>query len=258
MLYYDIEPTGIPGLDEVIGGGLIRGRTYLVTGETGVGKTFFSLSFLINGYRLGEPGIYVSVDETYEQFVNGALRFGWDINALTRTGYFRVLVPEMDILDTIREKDPTVVAKMMVESIAEYAASIGAKRLVIDPIAPLVAMEKDVQVLREYIRELVMGIERRIQTTTIITTEVPAGSRAISRYGVEEFLATGVFILGLARSGNGFKRYIFIRKMRWQPVQPSVYEFTIESGIGVVVRGSLKGVYIPYMSQAPVVLEEEV
>jgi len=118
MLYYDIEPTGIPGLDEVIGGGLIRGRTYLVTGETGVGKTLFSLSFLINGYRLGEPGIYVSVDETYEQFVNGALRFGWDINALTRTGYFRVLVPEMDILDTIREKDPTVVAKMMVESIA--------------------------------------------------------------------------------------------------------------------------------------------
>jgi len=115
-----------------------------------------------------------------------------------------------------------------------------------------------VQVLREYIRELVMGIERRIQATTIITTEVPAGSRAISRYGVEEFLATGVFILGLARSGNGFKRYIFIRKMRWQPVQPSVYEFTIESGIGVVVRGSLKGVYIPYMSQAPVVLEEEV
>ena len=256
-LYFDIAPTGIPGLDEVLGGGFIRGRTYLVTGETGVGKTLFSLSFLINGvYRFGEPGIYVSVDETYEQFVNGALRFGWDINSLVASGYLRVLVPEMDILDTIRSKEPSTVAKTMVEAIKAHAKAIGARRLVIDPIAPLVSMEKDVQVLREYIRNLVVGIEREVQTTTIITTEVPAGSRAISRYGVEEFLATGVIILGLARSESGFRRYLFVRKMRWQPIQPAIYEFEIQQGAGVVVKGPLKNIYIPYTSQSPVIFEE--
>jgi circadian clock protein KaiC len=249
-LYYDLTPTGIPGLDEALNGGFIRGRTYLVTGETGVGKTFTALSFIINGImKYGEPAIYVSVDETYEQFINGTKRFGWDLEPLMQQGYFQILVPEMDLIETIRQKDPVTVAKSMVQAITDYANSVEAQRIVIDPIAPLVTLEKDVQVLREYIRTLVMGIERDVGATTIITTEVPTGSPSISRYGVEEFLAAGVLVLGITKANDGsIKRYLFIRKMRWQGVQPAIYEVDIQPKIGVVVKEKLNNIYLPYLS----------
>ena len=245
-----MAPTGVPGLDEAIGGGFIRGRTYLVTGETGTGKTLLALTYLINGaLKFGEPGLYVSVDETYDQLVDGARRFGWDIESLRQQGLIEVLVPEIDIVERIRETDPTVVAKSLVSAIREYARAIEAQRLVIDPIAPLVTLEKDVQVLREYIRALIMGIERDVGTTNIITTEIPTGSRSISRYGVEEFLAAGVLIVGIAQTMDGdFRRYVFVRKMRWQPAQPAIYEMEILPGVGIVVRDRLRNVYLPYTS----------
>ena len=247
---YELVPTGITGLDELLNGGFIRGRTYLISGETGTGKTVFSLSFLINGIlKYGEPGIYVSVDEAYEQLVLGAKTFGWDIEELRREGYLEVLVPEIDLIEKIREKDPTAIAKSLVSTIGEYARELDAKRLVIDPIAPLVTLEKDVQVLREYIRVLITGIEREVGTTTIITSEIPSGSNLISRYGVEEFLASGVIVLGIARGTDGsIKRYLFIRKMRWQSVEPGIYEFEIKPNIGIVIKGRLRNIHLPYLT----------
>ncbi len=246
----DLAPTGIDGLDDILGGGLPRGRTYLVTGETGTCKTIFSLTFLIGGaIKHGEPGIYVSVDEDYSQFVKGAYAFGWDIEYLRSEGLLEVLTPETELIEKIREKDPTAVARSIVMSIAEYVKWLKATRLVIDPIAPLVTLEKDVQVLREYIRTLVLEIEKKIGATTIITTEIPSGSNALSRYGVEEFLASGVFVLGIARTSTGdFRRFLFIRKMRWRPVEPGIYEIGVERWRGVYIKGRLRNVHVPYIS----------
>ncbi len=249
-LYYDVAPSGVEGLDQLIGGGFIRGRTYLVSGETGTAKTLFALSFLINGaLKYGEPGIYLSVDETYEQFVSGASRFGWSIEELRGNGLLEVLIPEMDIVEKIREKEPSAIAKSLITAIRDYAYALGAQRLAIDPIAPLVTLEKDVQVLREYIRALIMGIEREVGVTTLITTEIPSGVSTLSRYGVEEFLATGVMVLGIGRDHHGdFKRVLFIRKMRWSPVQPGVYEIDIVPRVGVVVKGRAAGPISPVTS----------
>jgi len=249
-LYYENIPTGIEGLDPILGGGFIRGRTYLISGETGTAKTLTALTFLIQGaLKYGEPGIYISVDETYEQFVEGARRFGWDIEDLRSKGLLEVLVPEMDLVERIREKDPTAMAKSLISSIREYVVSLNAQRLVIDPIAPLVTFEKDVQTLREYIRVLVMGIEREIGTTNIITTEIPSGSVAISRYGVEEFLSAGVFVMGIGKSRDGsFKRIMFIRKVRWSPVHPGIYEIEIVPKYGVKIKGVVREQLAPITS----------
>ena len=76
-----------------------------------------------------------------------------------------LLVPETDIIERIREKDPTATAKSLVASIREHVAALNAQRLVIDPTAPLVSL-KDVQILREYIRVLVISIKREIGTPT--------------------------------------------------------------------------------------------
>lgn len=106
----------------------------------------------------------------------------------------------MDIVERIREKDPTAIAKSLVASIRKHVAALNAQRLVIDPTAPLASL-KDVQILREY-QSFAMSIKREIGTTNIITTEIPPGSGATSRYGAEEFPATGVYITGIAKAAQ--------------------------------------------------------
>ena len=76
-------PTGIEGLDEITGGGLPRGRTTLIVGGPGTGKTVFGLQTLVNGARqFGEPGIFVAFEERAHQVVANAASFGWDLPAL--------------------------------------------------------------------------------------------------------------------------------------------------------------------------------
>src|SRR5437763_12418094 len=81
--------TGIPGLDEITGGGLPRGRTTLVVGGPGSGKTILALQFLVDGARdLGEPGIFVAFEETSDRIVANAESFGWDLPELRRKKLF--------------------------------------------------------------------------------------------------------------------------------------------------------------------------
>jgi len=63
MIQTERVSSGIPGLDRLIEGGLPKGRSILVTGEPGTGKTIFSLQFLVEGLVRGEKGIYVAADE---------------------------------------------------------------------------------------------------------------------------------------------------------------------------------------------------
>ncbi|MCI4369928.1 MAG: hypothetical protein L3J81_01200 [Thermoplasmata archaeon] len=74
--------TGVPGLDRMLGGGLMAGRPYLVTGGTGSGKSLLGLSFLLEGLRLGEEVLLVAVDEPPNEIVENVRAFGWDLSAV--------------------------------------------------------------------------------------------------------------------------------------------------------------------------------
>ncbi len=74
--------TGIPGFDEVIGGGLIPNRLYLIDGEPGAGKTTFALQYLLEGIRLGERCLYVTLSETKEELIAGASSHGWSLDGV--------------------------------------------------------------------------------------------------------------------------------------------------------------------------------
>ena len=235
-----LTPTGIEGLDEIIGGGFIKGRTYLVAGETGTGKTIFSLNYLVYGASIGEPGVYLLVDEDYEDFIGGALSFGWDLEALIKKNLLSVLTLLPDFAEKMKDKPIETIVKSLVFNLKTEAMRIGAKRLVIDPVAPLIMGERDPTWTRSYIRNLVISIEKEIGTTNIITSEIPTGSNALSRFGVEEFLAAGVIVLGIERVKGEFLRTLFVRKMRWRPVKPAMYLFKIETGRGIVVNGKIK------------------
>ncbi|RZL90379.1 MAG: circadian clock protein KaiC [Variovorax sp.] len=74
-----LEPTGVPGLDEVLAGGLPAGHLYLVEGTPGAGKTTLGLQFLLQGRALAQKGLYVTLSETSDELAQGALSHGWDL-----------------------------------------------------------------------------------------------------------------------------------------------------------------------------------
>jgi KaiC/GvpD/RAD55 family RecA-like ATPase len=79
------SPSGVLGFDEITGGGLPRGRTTLLAGGPGCGKTIFALQFLVNGARdFAEPGIFVAFEESSRRIVANAESFGWRLSQLRR------------------------------------------------------------------------------------------------------------------------------------------------------------------------------
>ena len=74
--------TGVPGLDEILGGGLTRDRIYLVEGTPGSGKTTLALQFLLKGRELGESGLYITLSETETELRAAAASHGWSLDGL--------------------------------------------------------------------------------------------------------------------------------------------------------------------------------
>src|ERR1700742_3783021 len=77
----NLAATGIRGLDEVLGGGLTRERLYLIEGPPGAGKTTIALHFLLEGVRLGENVLYITLSETELELKSVAASHGWSLDA---------------------------------------------------------------------------------------------------------------------------------------------------------------------------------
>ena len=79
------SPTGIPGVDEITGGGLPEGRPTLVCGAAGCGKTLFAMEFLVNGaIEYGEPGVFVAFEENAEELAQNVASLGFDLKDLIK------------------------------------------------------------------------------------------------------------------------------------------------------------------------------
>ena len=79
-------PTKIAGLDEILEGGIPRGRTTVISGGPGSGKTVLGLEFLCRGAMAAEPGVFVTFEERAEAIRLNALAMGWDLAALEKAG----------------------------------------------------------------------------------------------------------------------------------------------------------------------------
>mgnify|MGYP001770711363 FL=1 len=266
-MYANKAPTGIAYLDALLYGGLKRGEVYLIAGEAGLGKTIFSLKFLKTGADIGESGIYISVDEPSEDVKRGAYEaLGWDLDAYEKQN--RVIIYDFRTHFKLYSKegtalslDPKDVARMIIDVIQKNKA----KRVVVDPIAPLIITgHQDLLWVREYLRELVFQLKRYKDTTTLLTSEIPTGEATkVSRFGVEEYLAGGVLILQLFEEPitHQILRVMYIRKMRWMPISPMKLVYEIQRGEGIIIRGTLTDVlryiqqgmyqygYYPYVTQ---------
>ena len=225
-------PTGIKGLDALLLGGFEEGKTYLVSGQTGSGKTVFCMQYLACGLSKGESSVYVTTDQKPDHLLAEALGFGWDFRNSIEKG--KLMLLDLSAEFSKEETRKGVGPARAIEELRPYIERVSAKRLAIDSLASLFSVLENKQKIGEEIRRALFALDE-FGTTNVVTSFVKPGSNALSLFGVEELLASGVIVLKLLRRGAKYERHMEILKMRTTPYVPSMRKFTIEREVGILV-----------------------
>ncbi len=193
---------GVPGLNEITNGGFIPSSTILLSGEAGTGKTIFSLQFLHRGCELGEPGLYITLDEPEVNLAWNIQNFGWQFEKFEKDGLFKVYQ-----LNVFKQGDIYEKIASELQRIEALIDQLHAKRVVIDSLTAFSVWTGDMQLLRLLISSLCEMLRQK-KVTAIMTCEVK--HLEISRFGVEDFLTDTVVVLYLMSQ----MRALMVRKMR--------------------------------------------
>jgi circadian clock protein KaiC len=236
MIQIDRVPTGVPGLDPLIEGGFPKGRSILVTGEPGTGKTIFSLQFLAEGLARGEKGIYVAADEPPFDVIEQAASMGWDFEehiekknlAILNAGTYLTTLPGAG-------KDRQIDIHKALNDLSGFVNRLDAKRLVLDPAGPFVLLRDTAARIQDQTRLLVKLLRTSMQTTNVLTSYAVPRTGERSMHGIEEYLVAGAIVLEMIWTEHGFTRNLVIEKMRCTDVKPADYAFDIVKGQGVVL-----------------------
>ena len=185
-------PTGIEGLDEITGGGLPAGRPTLVCGTAGCGKTMLSMEFLVRGAtQFGEPGVFMMFEENAAEIAANVRSLGFDLEKLVADN--KIALDHVHIERSEIEETGEYNLDGLFIRLGHAIDTIGAKRVVLDTIEALFAGLPNHAVLRAELRRLFRWLKDR-GVTAIITGEKGEGN-AITRYGLEEYVADCVIIL---------------------------------------------------------------
>jgi KaiC/GvpD/RAD55 family RecA-like ATPase len=229
--------TGIPGLDALIEGGFLEGKSYLVTGEPGTGKSIFCMQFLLKGLLDGAKAVYVAVDEKPADILEEAASLGWDLLQYVEQKSLLVLDASPYFSSRMgvgRDRDVDV--QKTVNDLASYVQRMGASRVVIDPVWPLTVSRDSGFRSQEHFRSLVHSLQDNLGSTNLLTSHPSPGIGGRAEAGFEEFLVAGVVILTLVRSQNRLVRTLLVRKMRGTAVELVEHQFTIAKEKGIVLK----------------------
>jgi circadian clock protein KaiC len=229
--------TGIQGLDEITGGGLPSGRPTLVSGGAGSGKTMFGLEFLVRGAtQYGEPGVFMSFEETIPDLTRNAASLGFDLG--------RMVADKKLFLDHVHISRSEVAETGEYDldglfiRIADAVQRVGARRIVLDTIEALFGELPNPGILRAEIRRLFGWLKER-GLTTVITAERDRPDK-LTRHGIEEFVSDCVILLDHRIREEISTRRLRIVKYRGSTHGTNEYPFLIdEHGISVLPISSL-------------------
>lgn len=229
--------SGIPGLDPLIEGGFPEGKSYLITGESGTGKSIFCIQFILKGLMDGEKAVYVAVDEKPADILEGAASLGWDL--LKFVEQKTLLILDASPLFSSRMgagKEKEVDVHKTVGDLASYVKKMGATRVVIDPVGPLILSRDASARAQEHVRTLVHSLQDNMGTTNLLTSYAIPGVTGGTEGGVEEFLVAGVIVLSVVREKNRLVRTLMVRKMRGTAIDLMEQQFNIVKGKGIVLK----------------------
>ena len=223
--------TGIPGLDEITGGGFPAGRPTLVCGSAGCGKTLLAMEFLVRGaMEQGEPGVFIAFEETAEDLAQNVRSLGFDLDGLIRDNKIVVDYIHVDA-NEIEESGDYDLEGLFIR-LGHAVDSIGAKRVVLDTIEVLFGGMSNQRVLRSELRRLFRWLKDR-GLTAVVTGE--RGDGTLTRQGIEEYVSDCVILLDHRVIEQVSTRRLRIVKYRGTTHGTNEYPFLIdENGITVL------------------------
>ena len=227
--------TGIPGMDEILNGGIPKRNVVLLAGGPGTGKSIFGQQYLWNGLQLGEPGIFVALEEHPVQVRINMAQFGWDVRKYEKEGLFAMVdaftggIGEAAKREHYVVRDPTDIG-LLIDTLRDAIRDTGAQRVVIDSVSTLYLTKPAVA------RSVVMQLKRVLSgmgATSILVSQVSVTERGFGGPGVEH-AADGIIRLDLDEIGGELKRSLIVWKMRGTSHSMKRHPFDI-TGKGIVV-----------------------
>jgi circadian clock protein KaiC len=229
--------TGIKGFDDITLGGLPEGRTSLVCGGPGCGKTLFASEFIVKGATMfNEPGVFMTFEEKVEELAENVRSLGFDLMQLQKDKKVRL--------------DYVAIERSEIEETGEYDLdglfirldhainSIGAKRVVLDTVENLFSGLTNEGILRAELRRLFQWLKNK-NVTAVITAE--KGEGALTRHGLEEYVSDCVVLLDHRVIDQISTRRLRVIKYRGSVHGTNEYPFLIdEDGLSVLPVTSIR------------------
>lgn len=229
--------TGIKGFDDITLGGLPQGRTSLVCGGPGCGKTLFATEFIVKGaMQFNEPGIFMTFEEKVEELNENVRSLGFNLMQLQKDKKIRL--------------DYVAIERSEIEETGEYDLdglfirlehainSIGAKRVVLDTVENLFSGLANEGILRAELRRLFQWLKNK-NVTAVITAEKGEGS--LTRHGLEEYVSDCVVLLDHRVIDQVSTRRLRVIKYRGSVHGTNEYPFLIdEDGLSVLPVTNLR------------------
>ena len=229
-------PTGIRGLDEILSGGLPRGRPTLIAGSAGCGKTLLAMEFLIHGIQqFGETGVFMAFEENERELIHNVASLGFDLPTFIRRkqlalDYVHIERSEIEETGEYNLEGLFVRLNTMIQQTA-------AKRVVLDSLEALFAGLQNEAILRSELRRLFRWLKDK-GVTAVITGE--QGLNKLTRHGLEEYVSDCVLFLDHRISNQVSTRRMRIVKYRGSAHGTNEYPLMIdEHGFNVLPISSL-------------------
>ena len=241
-------PTGIRGLDEITGGGLPRGRSTLVCGGAGSGKTLLAMEFIVRGIReFGEPGLFLSFEETIPELIQNVESLGFGLAALIEQN--RLALDYIQIERAEIEETGEYDLEGLFIRIDHLLRQTGARRIAVDSLEALFAGLPSEAILRSELRRLFRWFKTK-GVTAIITAE--QGRNSLSRHNLEEYISDCVIFLDHRVAQQIATRRLRVIKYRGSSHGASEYPTMIdEHGLSVLPISSLSLNYAVSTERVP-------
>ena len=223
-------PTGIFGLDPIIGSGFRDKTAVVVVGASGTGKSTFAMQFLMHGIKHGEQGLYVTMEESPEQIIREAELLGFDMERHFEKELFFIHLKGRNFKDMINEQLPK-----LVKAREDYAVNT---RVAIDPMTPVIWAVPDKQDQRELVGKLFNTLKNLGVVMATVEEHAKPGETIGEDVLLPIYLADAVIHLDYHPIGGAFNRTMQIIKMRGSSHGEGVYPYIFARGAGVIARTS--------------------
>lgn len=219
--YYKRVTTGIETLDNLLSGGLPENSITLVSGTPGSGKTILCYQYLWEGINKNEKCLFITSDERVSYIIKQANQLGFDFKPFIEQGNLKFLYLDIDKTEIYREIEEEIrtgkFTRVVLDSltpISEVPVWVSGVHEIIPPDSTTDTSKYptgSVPATRMHIRRI-MSMLSKENCTALITSEIPEGSRSLSRDTVSEFIADGIILLDIDTTMD--RRKLTIRKMR--------------------------------------------